>query len=76
MADDPAFTTPHPYSGRLDVCPWCRTRPSVLVTPPNRRRIECVNEKCKVQPMSYSFDTVAEAAGSWNYLVIGRGSYV
>ena len=62
---------PHPYQGRLDVCPWCRTRPSLLPTPPDRWRIECINAQCKNNPMSYSFSTPAEAAESWNYLIKG-----
>ena len=66
------FEQPHPYDGRLDVCPWCHRRPSVLVTPPNRRRVECINERCPVQPMSYSFDLESEAVASWNYLIKGR----
>jgi len=62
---------PHPYQGRLDVCPWCRTRPSLLPTPPDRWRIECIHERCPLNPMSYSFNTPAEAAESWNYLIKG-----
>ena len=62
---------PHPYQGRLDVCPWCRTRPSLLPTPPDRWRIECIHESCPLNPMSYSFATPAEAAESWNYLIKG-----
>ena len=62
---------PHPYQGRLDVCPWCRTRPSLLPTPPDRWRIECVHERCPLNPMSYSFATPGEAAESWNYLIKG-----
>lgn len=65
--DDHAIT----YQGRLDACPWCHVRPSVLVTPPHRRRVECVNPRCPVNPMSCSFDTPEEAADSWNYLPKG-----
>ena len=69
----PTFDTdqPRPYQGRLDVCPWCRTRPSLLPTPPDRWRIECINQQCKNNPMSYSFATPGEAADSWNYLIKG-----
>ena len=62
---------PHPYQGRLDVWPWCRTRPSLLPTPPDRWRIECIHERCPLNPMSYSFATPAAAAESWNYLIKG-----
>ena len=61
----------HPYQGRLDVCPWCRTRPSLLPTPPDRWRIECIHERCPLNPMSYSFASPAAAAESWNYLIKG-----
>ena len=44
---------------------------SGTTTPPDRWRIECINERCKNNPMSYSFDTPGEAADSWNYLIKG-----
>ena len=63
---------PHPYQGRLDVCHWCRTRPSLLPTLPDRWRIECINAQCKNNPMRYSFDTPSDAAENWNYLIKGQ----
>jgi len=72
LPDNPRFTTPYPYEGRLDVCPWCHVRPSIFASPLERWRVECVNPKCPVQPMSFSFDAVEKSVVSWNYLIKSR----
>lgn len=67
-----AYITPHPYEGRLDVCPWCHRRPAVLPTPPDKWRVECLHEGCPMQPCGWGKATVAEAVDAWNYLIKNR----
>lgn len=66
------YEQPHPYSGRLDVCPWCHRRPSVLPTAQDRWRVECLHEGCPMSPCSWGKETVAEAVAAWNYLIKDR----
>ena len=70
--DKDLYVTPFPYEGRLDVCPWCKKRPSVYSSPLNKWRVECMQEGCPMHPMSYSYGTVEEAVGKWNYLIKGK----
>lgn len=66
------YDQPHPYGGRLDVCPWCHRRPSVLPTAQDRWRVECQHDGCPMQPCSWGKATVAEAVDAWNYLIKDR----
>ena len=66
------YDQPHPYGGRLDVCPWCHRRPSVLPTAQDRGRVECLHDGCPMQPCSWGKATVAEAVAAWNYLIKDR----
>lgn len=49
-----------------------KKRPSVYSSPLNKWRVECMQEGCPIHPMSYSYETVEEAVGKWNYLIKGK----
>lgn len=65
------YVTPYAYEGRLDVCPWCKKSPVVLASPMDRWRVECVEDKCPINPMSFSYENKQDAVDHWNYLLGG-----